>query len=254
MLTLFFLLVIISVLYIFKLRAQIVKQLERRSINTQVKNKHKVEFDLKPVGEKPRKSIKYNLTPVSKKQENKKSLKPTILTKEQILYWSQKYDQEHPWWSNEEKRIRAKIHSENLFGLDILKDIIHWKFYTIPWREKRILNYIQDYTDIEIRSISSKALTLPIKDEKKRIKHLSSIKGIGVSLASTVLTFYDPTNYGIYDIHVMRGVYRKKPKYMFKDCKYYLQLLKKLRKLSKEYQLPVRLIEKAYFKMDLDSG
>ena len=92
---------------------------------------------------------------------------------------------------------------------------------------------------------------MSIDQEKIRISLLSEIKGIGVALSSTILTFLDPDNYCVYDIHIMRSLYGNEPKYMFTGSKYYLQLLKDVRKIAKEHNLPVRTIEKAYFKKNL---
>ena len=198
-----------------------------------------VKFDLKPVSKKPR----YRKTrhQSSHKQE---------LNKETIIQWASEYDKDHPWWNEEEKRIGNKIHEENEFGLETLYEIIHWKFYTLPGREKRTRNLIQDYEDQDIRKITKKALSSD-KNDRNRLKTLTSIKGIGVSLASTILSLYDPDNFCVYDIHVMREIYGQEPKYMFTGYEYYIELLQYLRKESKRLELPVRTIEKALFKKNL---
>ena len=222
----------------------IVAQIPDREIKKTQSQKHHnpVRFDLKPVY---RSKPKFKVTPVSEKP------KPDLLAKDEIIKWNTKYDEDHPWWNEGEQRIGSQLREEKEFGLDTLKEIIHWKFYTLPGREKRTLNLIQDYTDEDIRSITRKALNLSITQEKKRIEYLSSIKGIGVALSSTVLTFLDPDLYCVYDIHIMRSLYGKEPKYMFTGSKHYLQLLKDIRKIAEEYDLPVRVIEKAYFKKNL---
>lgn len=169
--------------------------------------------------------------------------------KENILYWAEKYDEDHPWWTDEEQRIGEMIRKNNEFGLNTLKEIVHWKFYTLPGRQKRVNNLLAKYSDKQIREITRK--TFNKKTDQARIETLRTIKGIGVALASTILTMYDPFQYCIYDIHVMREVYGQEPKYMFTSSKYYLQLLKELRKLSNNYNIQVRTIEKAFFKKNL---
>ena len=77
---------------------------------------------------------------------------------------------------------------------------------------------------------------------------------MGISLASVILTFYDPVNYCVYDIHVMREMYGKEPKTMFTDNRHYLRLLRDLRGLSMKYRLDVRTIEKALFLKNIQSS
>jgi len=109
-------------------------------------------------------------------------------------------------------------------------------------------NLIAVHNDNEIRKITKTALK-QIKDDD-RIKTLREINGVGVALASTILTFYNPKEYCIYDIHVMRGVYGETPNNMFISNKHYLKLLQDLRMISVETKIPVRTIEKAYFKRE----
>ena len=168
---------------------------------------------------------------------------------EDIQYWAAKYDEDHPWWTTEEQRIGELIRANNEFGLDTLKEIVHWKFYTLPGRRKRVNNLLAQYSDQQIREITRKAFNQ--KTDLERIETLRTIKGVGVALASTILTMYDPQQYCVYDIHVMREVYGQEPKHMFTSNKHYLQLLKDLRKNAQKHNLPVRTIEKAYFKKNL---
>lgn len=170
------------------------------------------------------------------------------LTYNEIIHWSKKYDLDHIWWTVEEERVGKQIRRDNLFGLGILKEIIHWKFLTLPGREKITIDRISQYTDSDIRKITKNAF-LETTD-KTRIKALRQIKGVGVALASTILTFYRPQDYCVYDIHVMNGFYGEKPNNMFATDKHYLKLLEDMRMISTRENLPVRTIEKAYFKRE----
>ena len=88
---------------------------------------------------------------------------------------------------------------------------------------------------------------------RKKLEFLLKFKGIGISTASVILTFYDPKNYGVFDIHVWRELFGKEPK-NFSKIDNYLKLLENLRKLSKKYWLDVRKIEKALFQKNLDES
>ena len=174
------------------------------------------------------------------------------LSNQDILELAAKYDEEHPWWTSEEKRIGDKLRRDNEFGMDPLKEIVHWKFKTLPGREKRVNNLLKNHTDEEVRELTSWILPLPTREDHNKVTGLRELKGIGVALASTILTFHNPQDYCVYDIHVMREVYGEEPKYMFTGCKHYLRLLEYLRLKSKKLDLPVRTIEKALFKKNID--
>ena len=174
------------------------------------------------------------------------------LSKQELLKWAKKYDEDHPWWTMKEKEIGDKIRADNEFGLETLKEIVEWKFKTVPSRIVRINNLLKQSNDKDIREVTRWVLPLGIRHDNNKITALRKIKGIGVSLASTILTFYNPHNYCVYDIHVMREMYGELPKYPFTQNKHYLRLLQDLREESTKLNLNVRTIEKALFKKNLD--
>ena len=114
--------------------------------------------------------------------------------------------------------------------------------------------YLEKHTDEEIRTLTKRALSYSHHHDKNRIKTLRKLSGIGIALASTILTFNDPQNYGIYDIHVYREMYGPEPSTIFTTNTHYIQMLQDLRRLSKRFNLPVRIIEKALFKKNLDKS
>lgn len=175
----------------------------------------------------------------------------TVLSKEEILNLSKEYDRVFPWWTQKENELGLKMKIEKEFGIDVLREIIEWKFYTLPGRIKRTLNLISVHNDNFIRSVTRRAISMNLNQDDKRINELRRIKGVGISLSSVILTFYDPENYCIYDIHVMREMYGKEPRYMFASNKHYLGLLNILRAKSKKHKLTVRTIEKALFKKNI---
>ena len=174
------------------------------------------------------------------------------LSTQELLQWAKKYDEDHPWWTTKEKEIGDKIRGDNEFGLETLKEIVEWKFKTVPSRIIRINNLLKQYTDEDIREVTRRVLPLGIRHDNNKVTGLRKIKGIGVSLASTILTFYNPHDYCVYDTHVMREMYGELPKYPFTQNKHYLRLLQDIREISTKLNLNVRSIEKALFKKNLD--
>jgi thermostable 8-oxoguanine DNA glycosylase len=211
-----------------------------------------IKFDLSPVEKKSRKRLDFTLKPVKEPKQDEKTVPGSSLPLEKalILKWSIQYDHDHPWWVNEETRLSTLLHKEREFGLDYLKQIVEWKFKEIHGRRKRILNLISENDEDDVKRISR--LALANTTTEKAIESLRKIKGVGVSLASVILTFYNPRDYCVFDIHVWRELYGKEPKAIFTLDKYYLHLLDGLRIESRRLELPVRTIEKALFKKNLE--
>ena len=88
--------------------------------------------------------------------------------------------------------------------------------------------------------------------DAERIGLLCELKhGIGIAVASTVLTFFDPKNYGVFDFHVWQEVFGGRPKYTVME---YVKLLSKLRQEAEMQDLGTRTIEKACFKKNYDES
>jgi thermostable 8-oxoguanine DNA glycosylase len=180
------------------------------------------------------------------------------LTKEQILEWCRKYDTEEDQYNaGLETELGNKLRAEKELDKEDLIKIIEWKFQgRLLGRRKIILNLIENVSDSDIRKIIKEGLT--IEDEQLRIKLLMDIRGIGVALASVILTFYDPKDYGVFDIHVYDELFgtsvKTRPKDMFTNLIHYVKLLEKLRKIANRHQLDVRVVEKALFKKNYDES
>lgn len=182
---------------------------------------------------------------------NKKTTDPFI---EDIQYWAAKYDEDHPWWTSEEKRIGDKIREDKEFGMETLKEIVEWKFKTVPGRIVRIKNLLKNHTDKEVKEITGTVLPLPKSEDRNKVHGLCELKGVGPALASTILTFHDPQDYCVYDIHILREVYGEEPKHPFNKytgCRHYIRLLEYIRLESSRLDLPARTIEKALFKKNM---
>ena len=177
-----------------------------------------------------------------------------LMNKEEILDWTEKYDKDHPWWVQEEKRLGDKFRETKTLTKDDLYQIVEWKFKELEGRKKRVLGLVAKNSDKVIQLTCNQAFNLTLQDEPYRIDSLDKLHGVGPALASTILTFYDPKNYGIFDIHVWREFFGKEPADLFLTTKHYLQLLAELRRIANQYGFNVRTAEKAYFKKNLDES
>ena len=175
------------------------------------------------------------------------------MEKEEILNWNAKYDKDHPWWTQKEKELGDKLRRSKVLTKDDLIKIVEWKFQTLPGRKKRVLGLVAKNDDAEVRRVSSEFFRFDSKIASYNVERLVRIGGVGPAVASTILSFYNPKEYGIFDIHVWRELFGKEPKNLF-TTKNYLRLLTKLRQIACKYDLAVRTVEKALFKKNLDES
>jgi len=176
-----------------------------------------------------------------------------IKSKNEIIQWAAKHDEKYYSGIKIEKDLGAKIRAKGELTKNELKELVTWKFEELKGRKKRVLNLIDKNDDNVLRKVSQCAFNIPSEYDKIKIKLLRVFEGIGPSMASVILTFYDPLNYGVFDIHVWRELFGKEDTNLFTTDNY-LRLLSKLREISKKYELDVRTVEKALFSMNKDAS
>jgi len=165
------------------------------------------------------------------------------MQKEDIIHWKKKYD-DSLYNTGLEKKLRQKFQKNSFVTKDDLKNIIDWKFQRQKGRKKRFMKMFDRVDSLYVENVTN--LVFETEDDKYRLKLLKTMDGIGYSLATVILSFYDPKRYGIFDRHSWRGLTKEESKvnYNYKNTNKFLE---KLRKLSEKYDLPCRDIEKAYF-------
>ena len=122
-------------------------------------------------------------------------------------------------------------------------DVVMWK---TPRPKKRYLSNSEE----QIKELSKKVLLSHSDDE--RVKLLTSLKGVSIAVASSLLTMIDQKNYGIIDIRVWQLLHlyeevKTKPKgqgFNLEDYKTYLSIL---RRYAQQFNVNVRDIERIFF-------
>jgi hypothetical protein len=174
------------------------------------------------------------------------SITVVALNKEEILQWANRYDKEFPYWTKTEKELGDKLRaSKELTKPELLK-IVEWKFNNQIWLSKRLKSASLNDDEI-VRAISRNVFNSP--DDYFRMNNLQRLDGVGGAVASTILTFYDPKTYGVFDRHVWREFFGafSKSQYLWTTENYLEKLLPELTKIAEAYELDVRTVEKAYF-------
>jgi len=173
------------------------------------------------------------------------------MNRDEIISWQDKYDREEDKYvTGTEEELGRKFKENRHATKEDLEKIIKWKFQgRLTGRQKMNLTRINRVEDWVIRKITGLAFEMPT--DKLKLKVLTAIDGVGASVASVILTFYDPDNYGVLDFHAWHGLYNNDKKiFIEQDC---LRYFKDLRVKAREVGLPCRDVEKALFKKDLDS-
>lgn len=173
-----------------------------------------------------------------------------ILTKEEILELDRKYDEDHPWWTQKEKELGDKFRQTKTVTKNDLLQVVDWKFKRVPPRHKRVTELAKKNTNEIVQQTCSQVFAM--SDDSDRIESLDALHGVGPASLSVILTFYDPKNYGVFDIHVWREFFGKEPKGYVFTTEDYLEVLTELRKIAGKYGLDVRTVEKALFKKNID--
>lgn len=177
------------------------------------------------------------------------------MNKNEIIYWRNLHDAGvQQKYIDIENNVRSNIQKNGFLTKEDLKEIVVWKYEDFyVGRCNLFLRMIdaQYQDDTYIKEITEKALLC--EDEKNRINTLKKIKSVGNALASVILMFYNPENYGVLDFHVYEELYGEKtPKNVSTNTSLLLDFFEKLRVISEESGLPCRDCEKALFRKHKD--
>ena len=175
------------------------------------------------------------------------------MDKSEIMRWSRKYDKDQGWWAQKERELGAKFRRTKVLTRDDLIQIVEWKFQGSEEKKKRVLEAVAKNEDAIVARISSQVFSVPSGEDAFRMNSLTMLNGVSPILASVILTFFEPKQYGVFDVHVWRALLGNEPPNLF-TTQNYLTLLSALRKTAGKNNLDARTVEKAFFKKNLDEA
>lgn len=174
------------------------------------------------------------------------------MDKAEIIKWSSKHNKDYASEIAKETEVGQGLRGYKEVTKHDLIEIIKWKFDGFEARKARELDLASTIDEGLLKKVSNQAFNLSIAQDFERITFLCELRhGIGPAVTSTILTFYDPKNYGVFDFHVWEEVFGGRPKYTVIE---YVKLLHKLRDEAEMYNLDTRTVEKAYFKRNYDKS
>lgn len=170
------------------------------------------------------------------------------------MRWASIYDQKRSEFDREiEEKIGSKLRKKKRLSKNDLRGIVKWKFEgrRLRGRRDRILTIIDERAaQSEISNRFTRALAA--QDDKRKILELDKLPGVDPALASVILTFHDPKDYGVLDIHAWRELFGRQPEGLFQGPKHLLRFLERVRQIARVHELEARTVEKALFQRNYE--
>lgn len=118
------------------------------------------------------------------------------------------------------------------------------------WKSPRAIHHIKSNHEDKIKNITRKVFNTT--SERRRLELLTSLSGVNVPMASSILMLTDPERYGVIDIRVWQllfkvGTVKTNPKgknFNFKEWYRYLMII---RYFAKKFKVKARDIERTLF-------
>jgi hypothetical protein len=176
-----------------------------------------------------------------------------MMDKAEILRRSRKYDKDQGWWAQKERELGAKFRKNKVLTREDLVQVVEWKFKDQENKKGQVLEAVANNDDVVLARISSQVFNILGDEDAYRMNSLTMLNGVSPVLASVILTFLDPKNYGVFDVHVWRALLGNEPPNMF-TTQNYLRLLTALRKTAAKNNLDARTVEKAFFNKGVDES
>ena len=146
-----------------------------------------------------------------------------------------------------EQEVGVSLRRNHHVTKDQLQGMVNWKYSDKQYYIKRVHKILEKVNDAEIQEVTKFALQMSLDNYK--VKLLCTIPGVGPTLASIILAFYDPYNYGIFDQSIWDQLFTDEKRNMTVDG--YLKTLEHLRELAKQHNVPVRIIDMALRTKDM---
>ncbi len=169
------------------------------------------------------------------------------------MKWSQKYDKDQGWLAQRERELGARFRRLKVMSGADLAMVVEWKFKDDEEKKRRVLELVARNDEASIARVSSQAFNLPLNDDACRMNCLMMLEGVSPVLASVILAFFDPKQYGLFDVYAWRALLGNEVPNLFSAANY-LRLLLALRKTAAKHNLDVRTVEKALVEKKLDEA
>lgn len=173
------------------------------------------------------------------------------MDKQDYLIWSRKYDKAYGWQAQRERELGAKFRKNKALTTKDLAALVEWKYKNEVDRLRRTQELVARNAEERVQRITGQILSLPNANDLYRLNCLLTLEGISPVLASVILTFFDPKNYGIFELSVWKSLLGNPPPGLYTPQNY-ICLLNSLRKAAKKHNLDVRVVDKALYRKSVE--
>ena len=167
--------------------------------------------------------------------------------------WSRKYDKAYGAQAQRERELGAKFRKNKALTLKDLTSIVEWKFKNEPDKLLHAQELVARNDEEKVQRITGQALSIPNADDTYRLNCLTTLEGISPVLASIILTFFDPANYGTFEPSTWKGLLGNPPSGL-NTPQNYVRLLQAMRKTAKKHNLDARVIDKALYRKNAEEA
>jgi hypothetical protein len=175
------------------------------------------------------------------------------LDKSDYVLWSRKYDKAFGWQAQRERELGAKFRKNKALSCKDLASIMEGKYKDDPDKLARALELVARNPEEKVQRITSQTLSIPNADDTYRFNCLTTLEGVTPVLVSVILAFFDPKNYGIFDMKVWKHILGNAPSGLYTPQNY-VRFLQALRKTAAKHNLDARVIDKALYKKAIDEA
>ncbi len=175
------------------------------------------------------------------------------MDKPEYILWSRKYDKSFGWQAQRERELGAKFRKQKALTVADLAQVVEWKFKEDDEKKTRLLELVARNSEEKVSRISSQAFNLPEGDDTYKLLCLTTLEGVSPVIASVILAFFDPHQYGIFDTRVWKGLLGNPPPGLYTPQNY-IKLLVAMRKTAAKHNLDARTVDKALFKKSIDES
>ena len=125
----------------------------------------------------------------------------------------------------------------------------------VCWKAERVKSIADRNSDSEVKSASRAAFAAPTPEEAVAI--LDSLKGVGVRMASAIMTVYDPSRFTVMDIRAMESLRAQNvedlglgEKVNLDSPKTYASYLTACKRLADMWGIDLRTLDRYLWSMD----
>jgi len=169
------------------------------------------------------------------------------------VVWSRKYDKSYGWQAQRERELGSRFRKLKVLTVPDLAQLVEWKLKQESEKKDRLLQAVARNTEEKMKRVSSQVFNLPQGDDNYKVCCLTSLEGASPVFAIVILTFFDPHQYGFFDLSVWKALLGNPPPNLY-SLQNYIKLLAALRKTAAKYNLDARTIDKALFKKSIDES